>query len=342
MKLTYSPHTLYFKRPFKIAHGTRDSTAIVLTELELEGFIGYGEASLPPYLVETQESVSQFLSKASKILDTIKYPFRIEHIMNEIDAIETGNTAAKASIDIALHDLYGKLNNKPCWQLLGYNSELTPYSTYTIGIDAPEIIKQKVEEAKAFKILKIKLNGEQDKQVIETIRAITNKPIAVDINQGWKTKEDALKMMEWLTDKNVLFVEQALAKNKLDDALWLYERSPLPLIADESVQTFADIDVIKNCYHGINIKLMKCGGLLEAQKMINKARALNLKVLIGCMSETYCAVSAAAQLSPLVDYADLDGPLLMKNNLFNGITFVDGKITLNNKAGIGVIKNAGM
>jgi L-alanine-DL-glutamate epimerase-like enolase superfamily enzyme len=339
MKLTYSTHTLYFKRPFKIAHGSRDSTAIVLTELEYEGLVGYGEACLPPYLVETQESVSIFLSKASKVLSTIKHPFIIEDVMNEIDAIETGNTAAKASIDIALHDLYGKLNNKPCWQILGCKKELTPYTTYTIGIDEPEIIKQKVEEATAFKILKVKLNGENDKTAIETIRAITNKPIAVDINQGWKNKEDALKTIEWLTNKNILFVEQALQKNKLDDALWLYERSPLPLFADESVQTFSDIDVIKDCYHGINIKLMKCGGILEAKKMIDKARVLNLKVLIGCMSETYCAVSAAAQLSPLVDYADLDGPLLMKNNLFNGITFVDGKITLNEEAGIGVIKN---
>jgi L-alanine-DL-glutamate epimerase-like enolase superfamily enzyme len=339
MKLTYSPHTLYFKRPFKIAHGSRDSTAIVLTELEYEGLVGYGEACLPPYLVETQESVSLFLSKASKVLNAIKYPFSIETVMHQIDAIEMGNTAAKASIDIALHDLYGKLNNKPCWQLLGCNNVLTPYTTYTIGIDEPEIIKQKLEDANTFKILKVKLNGEHDKIVIETIRAITNKPIAVDVNQGWKNKEEALKMVEWLANKNVLFVEQAMPKNKLDDALWLYERSPLPLFADESVQTFSDIDVVKNCYHGINIKLMKCGGMFEAKKMIDKARALNLKVLIGCMSETYCGVSAAAQLSPLVDYADLDGPLLIKNNLFNGITFIDGKITLNEQAGIGVIKN---
>lgn len=339
MKLRYSPHTLYFKRPFKIAHGSRDSTAIVLTELEYEGVVGYGEACLPPYLVETQESVSLFLSKASKVLSTIKYPFSIEAIMHLIDAIEKGNTAAKASVDIALNDLYGKLNNKPCWQLLGCNSELTPYTTYTIGIDEPEIIKQKVEDANTFKILKVKLNGEHDKIVIETIRAITNKPIAVDVNQGWKNKEEALKMIEWLANKNVLFVEQALPKNKLDDAFWLYERSPLPLFADESVQTFSDIDVVKSCYHGINIKLMKCGGMFEAKKMIDKARTLNLKVLIGCMSETYCGVSAAAQLSPLVDYADLDGPLLIKNNLFNGITFVDGKITLNEEAGIGVVKN---
>ncbi|MGB3946880.1 MAG: dipeptide epimerase [Bacteroidia bacterium] len=339
MKLNYSPHTLYFKRPFKIAHGTRDSTAIVLTELEYEGLVGYGEACLPPYLIETQDSVMQFLNKASNVLRLIKPPFNIENILNKIDAIEKGNTAAKASIDIALHDLYGKLNNKPCWELLGCNNTFTPYTTYTIGIDEPAVIKQKVDEASPFKILKVKLNGNSDKTVIETIRSITNKPIAVDVNQGWNNKEEALKMIEWLANKNVLFIEQAMPKNKLDDAFWLYERSPLPLFADESVQTFSDIDSIKNCYHGINIKLMKCGGMFEAKKMIDKARELNLKVLIGCMSETYCGVSAAAQLSPLVDYADLDGPLLIKNNLFSGITFIEGKITLNNQSGIGVVKN---
>lgn len=342
MKLTYSPHTLYFKRPFKIAHGTRDSTPIVLTALAYEGHIGYGEACLPPYLIETQDSVIQFLNKASKVLSLISSPFSIENVINKIDAIEKGNTAAKASIDIALHDLYGKLNNKPCWQLLGCNNTHTPYTTYTIGIDEPEIIKQKVKEANSFKILKVKLNGDSDKTVIETIRSITDKPIAVDVNQGWQNKENALHMIEWLSNKNVLFVEQALPKNKIGDARWLYERSPLPLFADESVQTFSDIDSIKNCYHGINIKLMKCGGMFEAKKMIDRARELQLKVLIGCMSETYCGVSAAAQLSPLVDYADLDGPLLMKNNLFNGITFIDGKITLNNQAGIGVVKNEEM
>ncbi len=220
------------------------------------------------------------------------------------------------------------------------NKEDSPYTTYTLGIDEPEIIKQKVAEGEVFKILKVKLNGESDKLIIDTIRSVTNKPIAVDVNQGWKDKFVALEMIEWLKDKNVLFVEQPMPKNNLEDALWLYERSPLPLIADESVQRFTDIDLIKDCFHGINIKLMKCTGMYEASKMINRARKLNLKVLVGCMSETYCAVSAAAQLSPLVDYADLDGPLLIKNNVFEGITFVDGKITLSELPGIGVVKRA--
>jgi len=338
MKLTYKPELLYFKRPFKIAHGMRTSTAIVLTQLEHEGIIGFGEASLPPYLDETHETVLSFLAKAEKLLAAITNPFDIENILKAIDGIASNNTAAKASVDIALHDLIGKLQNKPWWKILKCDKNNTPYTTYTLGIDEPEILKQKIIEGDIYKTLKIKLNGENDKSIITTIRSVTNKPIAIDVNQGWTNKHLALEMIEWLKDKNVLFVEQPLPKNNLDDAAWLFERSPLPLFADESIQRYTDINKVKNCFHGINIKLMKCTGMHEAFKMINKARDLKLQLLIGCMSETSCAVSAAAQLSPLVDYADLDGPLLIKNDLFTGIEFVNGKITLSELPGIGVVQ----
>lgn len=336
MKLKFTPHTLYFKRPFKIAHGVRTSTPIVIVELEHEGIIGYGEASMPPYLGESHESVLAFLKQVSPLLEKQKDPFQIESILSEVDLFAPDNSAAKASIDIALHDLTGKLKNKPCWQLFDADKNKAPFTTYTLGIDEPEIVKQKIEEGKDFRILKVKLNGENDKAIISNIRSITNKPIAIDVNQGWKNKEDALKMIEWLADKNVLFVEQALLKNNLEDSYWLFERSPLPLFADESIQRYNDIDDVKDCFHGINIKLMKCTGMHEAHKMILRAREFNLKVLIGCMSETSCAISAAAQLSPFSDYADLDGALLIKNNLFDGITFTEGKITLNDMPGIGV------
>lgn len=340
MKLSFTPHTLYFKRPFKIAHGTRTSTPIVIVELEHEGVIGYGEASMPPYLGESHESVLAFLKSVSPIIEHCKNPFDVEALLKEIDLFAPNNSAAKASIDIALHDLIGKLQNKPCWQLFGADKNNAPYTTYTLGMDEPEVVKQKIEDGTDYKILKVKLNGENDKAIINHIRSITNKPIAIDVNQGWKTKEEALTMIEWLADKNVLFVEQALLKYNLEDAHWLFERSPLPLYADESIQRYADINKVKGCFHGINIKLMKCTGMHEALKMIKRAREFNLKVLIGCMSETSCAISAAAQLSPFADYADLDGALLMKNNLFDGITFTDGKITLNNLPGIGVKKSS--
>lgn len=336
MKLSFTPHTLYFKRPFKIAHGVRTSTPIVIVELEHEGLIGSGEASMPPYLGESHETVISFLKLVSPILEKHNDPFQIESILKKIDLIAPNNSAAKASIDIALHDLNGKIQNRPCWQLFDADKNNAPFTTYTLGIDEPEVVKQKIEEGNDFKILKVKLNGENDKAIINNIRSITNKPIAIDVNQGWKNKEEALEMINWLSDRNVLFVEQALSKNNLDDARWLFERSPLPLFADESIQRYNDIDRMKDCFHGINIKLMKCTGMHEAFKMIKRARELNLKVLIGCMSETSCAISAAAQLSPFTDYADLDGALLIKNNLFDGITFTDGKITLTDMPGIGV------
>ncbi|MES2286692.1 MAG: dipeptide epimerase [Bacteroidota bacterium] len=340
MELTFKPELLYFKRPFRIAHGIRLSTPIVLTQLEHQGVMGFGEASMPPYLGETHESVLFFLKKASGLLSKHQDPFCIEAILKEVDNIAPNNTAAKAAIDIALHDLVGKLQNKPCWQIFNCDKNNTPYTTYTLGIDEPEVIKEKVAEGENYKILKVKLNGENDKTIISTIRNITDKTIAIDVNQGWKDKYHALEMIEWLTDKNVLFVEQPLLKSNLDDAAWLFERSPLPLFADESVQRYSDMDKIKDCFHGINIKLMKCTGMHEAFKMITRARELNLKVLMGCMSETSCAVSAAAQLSPLVDYADLDGPLLIKNDLFDGIEFINGKITLNELPGIGVVQKS--
>ena len=338
MKLTFAPHILHFKRPFKIAHGIRSSTPIALIEIECEGQTGYGEASMPPYLGETHETVISFLRNSGDIISKYSNPFELGNIINEVDAIAPGNTAAKASLDIALHDLKGKMENKSCWKMFDCNKDNTPYTTYTLGIDEPEIIKQKIKEGESFKYYKVKLNGENDKLIISTIRSATDKPIAIDVNQGWKNKYIALEMIEWLSNQNVLFVEQPLAKENLDDAHWLYERSPLPIFADESVQRFNDIEKVSGCFHGINIKLMKCTGLYEANKMIKRARELNLKLLIGCMSETSCAISAAAQLSPLADYADLDGALLVKNNLFDGIEFMNGKITLNELPGIGAVR----
>lgn len=337
MKLSFEPHILHFKHPFKIAHGIRTSTPIVITKLEHSGITGYGEACMPPYLGENHETALSFLKRAALLLESFTNPLDIKSIMSEVDKIAEGNTAAKASIDIALHDLTGKLLQKPCWKIFGGNKEKTPYTTFTIGMDHPEKLKEKIKEAEIFKILKVKLNGENDKSTIDIIRSVTDKPIAVDVNQGWKKKEEALKMINWLCDKNILFVEQPMPKDDLKSTQWLYERSPLPVFADESVQRLRDIDKIKNCFHGINIKLMKCTGMHEASKMIMYARDLNLKILIGCMSETSCAVSAAAQLTPFADYADLDGPLLICNDLFNGIKFIDGKITLSELPGNGVV-----
>lgn len=338
MQLRFLPHTLYFKHPFIIAHGMRTSTPVVFTEVELDGIIGYGEASMPPYLGESHETAIAFLEKAKHVLLNHSSLNDMHGILGEIDIIDKNNTAAKAAIDIALHDLLGKIKNKPCYSIFGLNKQDAPFTFYTIGIDKPEILIRKVKEAEDYNILKIKLGSDNDKEIIDTIRQVTDKPIAVDVNQGWKQKEYALDMIEWLSKRNVLFVEQPLPKNKLDDIAWLTERSTLDIIADEDVQRYDDIDKLKGIYKGVNIKLMKCTGMHEAYKMMLKARELNMKILIGCMSETSCAVSAAAQLSPLCDWADLDGPLLIKNNCFEGVNLDSGKIELSDFPGIGVVK----
>jgi len=336
LKLSYRPYTLELKHVFTIATNSRTTTPVVLTEIEYDGMVGYGEASLPPYLGESHQTVTEFLSK----VDLSKYEnvFDLENILNDIDKVAPGNPAAKASIDIALHDLVGKLLNQPWYNIWGFDKEKTPYTSFTIGIDTPDVVRTKVKEAEVYKILKVKLGRETDKEMIETIRSVSDTPITVDVNQGWKDKNFALEMINWLKERNVLFVEQPMPKTQIDDMAWLTERSPLPTIGDESVQRLEDVIKAHGVFSGINIKLMKCTGMREAHKMILLARALGMKVMIGCMTETSCAISAASHLSPMVDWADLDGALLIKNDVFDGTKIIDGKLTLMERPGIGVVK----
>jgi L-alanine-DL-glutamate epimerase-like enolase superfamily enzyme len=336
LKIRFKPYELQLKHVFTLASGSRTTTPVVLTEIEYDGVKGYGEASMPPYLGESHESVLRFLSQVR--IDQFNDPLLIEDILDYVNKIAPGNYAAKASVDIALHDLVGKLLGKPWFRLWGLDPAKTPYTSFTIGIDTPEVVRQKVAEAEPYKILKVKLGLGNDKEMIETIRMITDKPISVDVNQGWKDRSYALEMAEWLMEKNVIFIEQPMPKNQIDDIGWLTQNSPLPVIADEAVQTIGDLFNIKGIYSGINIKLMKCGGMDAAHKMAQIARAMDMKVMIGCMTETSCAISAAAQLSPLAHWADLDGNLLISNDVFKGVTISAGRITLNEKPGIGVVE----
>jgi L-alanine-DL-glutamate epimerase-like enolase superfamily enzyme len=335
MTLRYRPYTLELKHVFTIATNSRTTTPVVLTEIEFNGVTGYGEASMPPYLGESHESVLAFLSK----VDFSRYdnPFDLETILNDIDALAPNNPAAKASVDIALHDLIGKLLHQPWYNIWGYDKHKTPYTSFTIGIDTTEIVRQKTKEAEQFKILKVKLGRDTDKEIIETIRSVTDKPFTSDVNQGWTNKEQALEMLHWLKDHGVVMVEQPMPKEHVDDLAWLTERSPLPIIGDEGVQRLSDVKKAIGVYHGINIKLMKSTGMREAQKMLILARSLGMKVMIGCMTETSCAISAASHLSPMVDWADLDGALLINNDVFDGTKVIDGKVTLMDRPGIGVV-----
>jgi L-alanine-DL-glutamate epimerase-like enolase superfamily enzyme len=338
MILRFTPYTAELRHAFTIATASRTSTPGMLVEVEHDGVIGYGEASMPPYLGETQASAAAFLARVD--LGRFPDPFQLGEILPAIDAIAPGNTAAKAAVDIALHDWIGKKLGAPWHRIWGLDPTKAPVTSFTIGIDTPEVVRQKTREAAPYKIIKVKLGRDlaTDRALIDAIREVTDCPITVDANQGWPDRADALRMIEWLATRGVLFIEQPMPKENPADTAWLRERSPLPLIADESVQRLPDVRRALGVFDGINIKLMKCTGLREAHQMITVARALGLKVMLGCMTETSCAISAAAQLSPLVDWADLDGALLIKNDVFLGTTVVDGKLTLNDLPGIGVVK----
>ena len=336
-KLLWFPYNLMLKYPFTISTYSRTTTPVVLVEIHYNGYVGYGEASLPQYLGETQDSVISFLKQVD--LGQFSDLTAIDEILTYVDHIAIGNTAAKASIDIALHDLVGKMCGRAWHEIWNLNPENTPNTTYTIGIDTDDIVKKKTTEvASDFKILKVKLGGRDDKRMIEVIRSVTNLPLAIDANQGWKDRSEALEMLYWLKDQGVVLIEQPMLKTDLEGSAWLTAHSPLPIFADESVQRLADMEKIKGAFSGINIKLMKCTGMNEAYKMINVAPSMGFDVMLGCMTETSCAISAASQLSPAVNFADLDGALLITNDCFRGTIIKNGKIILNNLPGIGVNK----
>ena len=336
MKLTFKPYTLELKHVFTLASSSRTTTPVMLTKIEYDGITGHGEASMPPYLGESHESAAKFLSKVD--LSQFRDPFQLENILEYIDNIDSLNPAAKASVDIALHDLVGKLIGKPWYKIWGLDREKTPFTSFTIGIDTSEVVKQKVKEAEEYKVLKVKLGRDRDKEMIETIRSVTNKPIVVDVNQGWKDKQFALDMIHWLNERDVKMVEQPMPKEMVDDMAWLTEKSPLPTFGDESVQRIPDVIKAHGVYSGVNIKLMKCTGLREAHKMMTLAKSLGMQVMLGCMTETSCGISAASQLSPGIQWADLDGALLISNDPFEGTKVIDGKVLLNDEPGIGISK----
>ncbi|MFJ1425008.1 dipeptide epimerase [Capnocytophaga canimorsus] len=336
MDFKFAPFRLQLLHPFTVASCSRTTTPCMLVTLEYNGVVGYGEASLPPYLKENLHTVAQFYQRID--LRRFNDPFQMEDILHYIDEISPKNTAAKAAIDIALHDLVGKLLGQPWHKIWGYSSQKIPPTSFTIGIDNEEVVRQKTLEAQHFERLKVKLGADNDQQMIQTIRSLTQVPLCVDANQGWTDKYQALDNIHWLATQNVLFVEQPMPKNQLKELSWLTEHSPLPIIADESVQRLEDIPRLREIFSGINIKLMKASGMREAHKMFHLAKALGMKTMLGCMTETSCAISAAAQLASLADWVDLDGNLLISNDIFDGVKAVRGKIVLNSLPGIGVIK----
>ncbi|TWR30610.1 dipeptide epimerase [Mucilaginibacter pallidiroseus] len=335
MQLTYQPFELLLRHTFTIARFSRNSTPLMLVQLHHDGYTGYGEASMVPYMGESHETATVFLSKVD--VSGFTYPFDFDEIVNYLDSIAPGQPAIKAAIDIALHDLDGKLQSQPCWRLMGSNPAQMPVSSFTIGIDNEDVIRQKVMEASGHKVIKVKLGRDSDKELITTIRSVSNVPLYVDANQGWTDKEKSLELIYWLQEQGVLLIEQPMLKTDIAGNAWITEHSPIPIIGDEAIQRLPDVDKAAGVYHGINIKLMKSAGVHEAKKMVDRARQLGLKILIGCMSETSCATLAAAALAPQCDWADLDGPFLTSNNPYTMPAFENGKWVLSDEPGLGLM-----
>lgn len=337
LNLSFKPYELTLRHAFNLAKYSRTTTPDVQVQIEYDGIIGYGEASMPPYLGESVESVCKYLNSLD--LSQFSDPFCFEDIHEYMDSVAPNDRAAKASVDIALHDLTGKIMGQPWYKIWGLNPDKAPDTSFTIGIDKADVVRQKVDEASPYKVLKVKMGLDNDKELVEIIREKRpDTPICVDANQGWNDREKALEMCHWLKERGCIFVEQPMPKENIDDTAWLRERSPLPIIADEFLQRLPDVRRALGVYDGINIKLMKCTGLHEGYKMATLARSLGMKIMLGCMTETSCGISAAAQLSPLVDWADLDGNLLIANDCFDGVKIVNGQVYIpRDRPGIGAV-----
>jgi L-alanine-DL-glutamate epimerase-like enolase superfamily enzyme len=335
LKLSYTPYLLQLKHPFGVSSNTRTHTPTVFVRLEHEGFYGFGEACLPAYLGENTEDTLGFLAKAKAVLESMR-DFSQAEIRAKIEYISEANNAAKAAIDVAVQDVAGKMAGKTFWQMMALQKPEPRLTSCTIGIDSADVLEKKIEEAKDFKILKIKAGTRDDRKLIKTIRLFTDKPLYVDVNQGWQDVHYVNEMLGWMKEQNVLLVEQPMPVEMLDEMVRVTEKSPLPVIADESVKRLKDIHKVKHAFSGINIKLMKSGGLVEALEMCRLAKKSGLKIMLGCMAESSCATTAIAQLMSLADFIDLDAPNLIVNDPFEGVKYAEGKVFLNDEPGTGV------
>ena len=330
VSIRHRRYQLELRHTFRLARGASDVRHNLMIELEHDGLVGLGEAApIERYGQDWRSSAESVEVMAGRLEDPCVFYDTAQRIA------EDDQPAAEAAVDMALRDLAGKRLRAPLYELLGVDPKATPPTSFTIGMDTPEAIAAKVEEAGDFEILKIKMGSEDDRQILEAVRDVTDRPLRVDANEGW-TLEGAVERLEWLEAMGVELVEQPLPEGELDAMRELRRLSPLPLFADESIHRAADIPQLAQGFDGINIKLMKCGGIGEALRMIATARAHGMKIMLGCMVESSLAITAAAHLSPLVDFADLDGNLLVTNDPFVGATIAGGRLVLPDGPGLGV------
>jgi L-Ala-D/L-Glu epimerase len=331
MKLHWEPISLDLKATFRVAHGASDQRHNVLVYLD----DGVGEAAAVPYYGETQQGIIEYLQSVPDLGDD---PFDIDAVLAKRPV---GSRAARSAIDVALHDLWGKKLGQPLYKLFGLNPNKLPLTSFTIGIDEPEVMAQQAELSN-YPILKIKLGSEKDEEILAAIRKVTNATLLVDVNAGW-TRERALQIIPRLIDYGLKLVEQPLAVDDVEGYFWLKEKLRsqnvnIPIFADETAKTSHDVVKLAGAIDGVVVKTMKSEGIREALRMIHTARAHDMQIMLGCFIESSVGVTAAAHLAPLCDYADLDGPLLIKNDPYRGLKYDGAKLTLPDRPGLGLVR----
>ncbi|HMX36136.1 MAG TPA: dipeptide epimerase [Ferruginibacter sp.] len=333
MKVKYKTVNLPFRHPFRISKGVKTEQPSFLVELEFMGLRGYGEAPAISYYNIPVEQMAADLEQKKIFVEKFAFadPERYWHYLHHLFP---RNAFLVCALDMAGWDLYGKLKRKQLHQLWNLDIARAPLTDYTIGIDSIENMISKLHE-KPWPIYKVKVGVEGDIEMVAALRKHTNAVLRVDANAGW-TLEQALQKIPLLKDLGVELVEQPLAKDDWEGMKVLYERSPLPLFADEACVFESDVEKCQGHFHGINIKLTKCSGITPARRMITKARELNMQVMVGCMNESSVGTAAIAQLAPLLDHVDMDGPLLLSEDIASGMQFDNGKIIYTNKPGIGI------
>jgi L-Ala-D/L-Glu epimerase len=325
---------LRLRHAWTLARGTSLTRHNVLTRLVCDGIEAFGEAAPNPRYGETAETVLTALETLALLIGTD--PERYEEIIDAAARLLPEGHAARASLDIALHDWIGKRRGIPLWRMLGADPGRASRTSMSIGIDEVPVMQEKIREAEGFEILKVKLGTARDREILAGVRAVTDRPLYVDANEGWTDEERAVEQIRFMEGMGVVLVEQPLPAKDLEAAKRVRDRVALPLITDEAVLTIEDIEPLAQAYDGINVKLQKAGGLRVAVRMIEKARALGLKVMLGCMIETSVGVTAAAHLASLADYVDLDGHLLISNDPFRGVAVQRGRLVLPDGPGLGV------
>ena len=333
MKLQYKTFELPFEFPFTISRGTKTHQPTLIVSLEHLGHIGYGEAPAISYYHIPVEKMVEDLERKKLFVEKFAFtePERYWHYLHHL---YPANPFLVCALDIAGWDLYGKMKGLPLKEIWAKGKTEQPFTDYTIGIDTVEKMVEKMHQ-KPWPIYKIKLGTDNDIEIVESLRKHTDAVIRIDANAAWKA-EEALEKINVFQHLNIEMIEQPLAKEDWEGMKWLFERSPLPLFADESCVAEQDVEKCYGHFHGVNIKLTKCSGITPALRMISKARELGLKLMLGSMNESTIGSAAIAHLMPLVDYVDVDGPLLLKQDIASGLNYKDGVVTTSPEPGLGI------